>query len=178
MTLQGTDIGLYLTTTLGAAGSSLTQTDPTLSLGKYASLSPLVSGQVGALFSTVTASQATSGYTQYRCVAVRNLSLTDIMTNASVFLADVAGGGTYAVGLDPVGIVAYNSAGAQAALVAAVTTAPVGVTFSTPTSLSVLSIGSMATGMVQLVWVKQIVGASTPGASADPVTLSIRAETV
>lgn len=178
MTLQGTDIGLYLSTTLGAAGSSLAQTDPTLSLGKYASLTPLTSGQVGALFSTVTASQATSGYTQYRCVAVRNLSATDPMTNASVFLADVAGGGTYAVGLDPVGIVAYNSAGAQGTSIAAVTSAPAGVTFTTPTSLSVLSIGTMAIGTVQLVWVKQIVGANTPGASADPVTLSIRSETV
>lgn len=178
MTLQGTDIAVMLTTTAGAAGSSLAQPTPALSLGKYASTTAVVSGQIGAVFATVTAAQATAGYTSYRCIAVRNLSATDPMTNASIFLADVAGGGDYAVGLDPVGIVAYNSAGAQAASIGAVTTAPAGVTFSAPTSAAVLAIGTMAIGTVQLVWIRQTVGANTPGATADPVTLSVRAETV
>ena len=177
MTLQGTDIGLFLTTTAGAAGSSQPQPDPAASLGRYASTTPLASGQVGALFSTVTAAQATSGFTQYRCVAVRNLAAAASMIGASLFLADPTGGGTYAVGLDPVGIVAFNSAAVQGTQVAAITTPPTGVTFSMPTAAAVLPIGTMAPGTVALVWVRQIVGAATPGAAADPVTLSVRAET-
>ena len=177
MTLQGTDIGLFLTTVAGTAGSSLTQPDPANSRGRYASLTGLASGQVGALFSTVGAAQATAGHTQFRAVAVRNLAAVAQMINASLFITDPAGGGDYAVGLDPVGIVAHNSAAAQGGEIATVTTPPIGVTFSTPSATAVLPIGTMAPNTVQLVWVRQVVGAATPGAAADPVTLSIRAET-
>jgi len=178
MTLQATDVAIMLTIKTGAAGSSVAQPDPAASLGKYASTTALASGAVGALFSTVTAAQASAGYTDYRCIAVRNLSAADAMTNASIFLADPAGGGTYALGIDPAGIVTYNQAGAQGAEIASSAIPPAGVTFSVPTNVAPLAIGTMAIGKVQLVWVRRVVGADTPGTTADTVTLTVRAETV
>lgn len=178
MTLQGTDIAVMLTIKTGSAGSSLPQPDPGQSLGKYASTTALSSGTVGALFSTVTAAQASAGYTDYRCVAARNLASVDDMTSAVAFLTDPSGGGTYAVGLDLAGIVAYDSATAQGTEIASSTVAPAGVTFSAPTNLAPLAIGTMAPGKVQLVWIRRTVGADTPGATADTVTLTVRAETI
>lgn len=177
MTLQATDQALMLTITTGTAGSQSPQPDPAASLGRYASTTPLAAGVVGGLFSTVTAAQAASGITLHRCIAVRNLSDAFSMISARIFLADPAGGGTYELGLDPVGIVAHNSAAVQGTQIATATTAPTGVTFSRPTNLAPLSIGTMAPNTVQLVWVRQIIGADTPGATEDPVTITVRSET-
>jgi hypothetical protein len=178
MTLAASDVLLMLTTTAGAAGSSAAQPTPTASLGKYASTTQVVSGSVGVVFDTVTAAQATAGYTDYRAVAIRNASATEAATSALLWITDQVGGGVYTIGLDPVGIVAYNSAAAQGTSIATKTTAPTGVTFTAPSSVSPLTVGTMAANTVQLVWIKRVISALTPGTAADLVTLYARAETV
>ncbi len=175
MTLSGSDVAVMLTTQSGSAGSSVSQTDPSLSTGKYASTTALVSAALGALFGTVTAAQATAGYTDYRCIAVRNLSGSDDMTNTVVYLSDPAGGGTYAIGLDPAGIVDHDASSAQGTTIPDTTTAPSGVTFSTPTQAAPLSVGTMAPGKVQLVWMRRVIPAATPG-QTDSVSFVVRAE--
>ncbi len=175
MTLSGSDVAVMLTTQSGSAGSSLPQSDPSLSTGKYASTTALVSAALGALFSTVSAAQATAGYTDYRCVAVRNLSSADSMTNAVLYLSDPAGGGTYAIGLDPAGIVDFDASAAQGTTIADTTSAPSGVTFSSPTQATPLSVGTIGPGKVQLVWIRRVIPAATPG-QTDTVSFVVRAE--
>ncbi len=177
MTLAITDIGVYLTTLAGAQGSSVAQGDPTASRGKYASTTPLTSGLAGALFNEVSAAQAGAGYTDYRCVAVRNLSAADSMLNAAAYVNDPTGGGTFYIGKDPAGIVAYNSVAAQGTDIASVTVAPAGVTFGAYPAAAPLAVGTMAPNTVQLVWIKRVVGADTPGTAVDTVTVGVRAET-
>jgi hypothetical protein len=177
MTLQTTDLGTYLTNPAATAGTQLAQSDPNASLGKYASTTPFVSGQAGALFATVTAAQATSGLTDHRCVAIRNLSATDTARNVAVFLDDPAGGATFDLGKDPVGVVAYNAVPAQGTSVANVLTAPAGVVFTRPTRASLLAIGDMAPGTACLVWVRRTVPPLTPGAEADICDFGVHAET-
>ena len=178
MTLAANQIGLYLTTTAGSAGSSLAQADPTASLGKYGSTTAVVSLAVAAVFDTVTAAQATAGYTDYRAVVVRNLSGADTATNLLLWLEDQVGGGTYSIGLDPVGIVAYNSAAVQGATIATKTTAPAGVTFTAPTSGAPFTVGNVAANQLAMVWIRRVISALTPGNANDLVSLKARAETV
>lgn len=178
MTLQTTDHGLYLTNPSATAGWQLTQPSPAASLGKFLSTTAVVSGVLGAVFDTVTASQAAAGYTDYRCLAYRNLSATDSALNLQLYIVDPAAGATYSIGLDPEGIENYNSGTAQGTYVATKTTAPSGVTFSTPTSGSPLTVGDVAVGKCLLVWVRRVVAPNTPGTAADLVTLNARAETV
>ena len=52
------------------------------------------------------------------------------------------------------------------------------MTFTAPSSVSPLTVGTMAANTVQLVWVKRVISALTPGNAADTVTLYARAETV
>jgi hypothetical protein len=176
MTLSAASLLLMLTTKSGAAGSSTTST-PAESLGKYASTTQVVSAAVGAVFDTVTAPQAAAGYVDYRCLAVRNDSATDAATNASVYLTDTSAGGVYAVGIDPAGIVAYDSAAVQGTAIAAKTDYPTGVTLSAPSFASPLAIGTMGANTVALLWIRRTVAAGTPGTGADSFTLSVRAET-
>lgn len=177
MTLLVTDLGLMLTVLAGTSGSSQPQGDPTASRGRYASTTALASGLAGAIFSEVTAAQAGAGLTDFRCLAVRNLSTTATARNVAAYLVDPAGGGTFAIGRDPVGIVAHNSAAVQGTEIATVTTVPTGITFAAHPAGSPLAIGDMAPNTVQLVWVRRVVGADTPGTAADTVTIGVRAET-
>ncbi len=178
MTLQTTDLRVNLTNPSASAGDQLAQAVGNSSLGKYMATTELVGGQVGQLFDLVTASQAGAGYTDYRCVALVNRSATDTALNASLFLVDPASGGTYSLGLDPVGIVDHNAALAQGTSVGTKVTAPAGVTFTQPTSSAVLAVGDLAPGKCVLVWIRCVITAATPGTSSDLVTLWARAETV
>lgn len=178
MTLQASDHALLLTNPAATSGSSIAQPDPAASLGGYASTTQVASGVIGALFDTVTASQALAGQTDYRCVAYRNLSPTHSALALALWLIDPAGGGEHAIGLDPVGIVPATGTAAQGTSIATKTTAPAGVAFSTPTPGAPLIVGDVGVGMCILVWVRRIVAPGTPGAAADPLTITARAETV
>jgi len=178
MTLQTTDHGLYLTNPSATAGWQLAQASPASSLGKFISTTAVTSGTLGAVFDTVTASQASAGYTDYRCLAIRNLSATDSALNLQLYIVDPTGGGAYAIALDPAGIKDYNSGTAQGTFIAAKTTIPTGPVFTTPSSGSPLVVGNLAVGKCILVWIRRVVAAGTPGTAADLVTLYARAETV
>lgn len=178
MTLAETDLAVMLTVLSGTSGSSQPQPDPTASRGRYASTTALISGSAGALFGRVTSAQATSGLTDYRCVAVRNLSNVASMLAATFFAVDPAGGAAFAVGRDPVGVVDHNSAAVQGTEIAATTTPPTGVTFAAHPETAPLVIGDMAPNTVQLVWIRRTVAPATPGTAADFVDLGVGAEAI
>ena len=69
----------------------------------------------------------------YRCEFVRNLNGANALQNAVLYLsAEVGGGATIAIGVDPTAASPIGQAGAQAVQIANETTAPAGVTFFAP----------------------------------------------
>ncbi|HJX79145.1 metallophosphoesterase family protein [Glutamicibacter sp.] len=79
MALGSTDIKLHLT-----GGSS--NSNPALSLGGNVSSVVITSGVMNNLFRRITESEASSGVTIFRCVAVKNHNATDIMRNVVFYM--------------------------------------------------------------------------------------------
>lgn len=75
-----------------------TNTDPDLSIGGQISSHLVPSDR---LFDNVTAAQAASGYTDYRCVYFENISSTETLYNVGVFMeSQVTGGSDALIGLE------------------------------------------------------------------------------
>jgi len=79
MSVVTSDIGMFLT-----GGSS--NTDPNASLGGNVSSTEVVSNQLHKLFRRITESEASSGVTLYRCVAIKNKHLTEDMRNVVFYM--------------------------------------------------------------------------------------------
>jgi len=79
MPIAVADIGMFLT------GGS-TNTNPNLSLGGNVSATEVVSDKTNNLFRRIIDSEASSGITLYRCVAIKNKSLTDTFTNVAFYM--------------------------------------------------------------------------------------------
>lgn len=89
---MASDISIVL-----SGGSS--NTNPALSFGGQPS-SHAVGTTLNNLFTNVTAAQAQSGYTDYRCIYVFNNNSTDVFYNVSVSLqSQIAGGSTITIGV-------------------------------------------------------------------------------
>ncbi len=167
MTLQTGQLVTLLTNPALAAGYGGVQADPQASLGKFASTTQAATNISNNLFGAVSATGVTAGQTDYRCVAVANLSTVDTALSAAVYISDAAGGGRYSLGLDPMGVVDLASAAAQGASIASGLVAPAGVSFSDPTAAAPLSIGNIPPQKCVLVWVRCVIAAGTPGTSND-----------
>lgn len=167
MTLQTGQLVLLLTNPALAAGYSGAQADPQASLGKFASTTQVVHNASNNLFGAVSAAGVTVGQSDYRCVAVANLSAVDTALSAAIYATDAAGGGRYSLGLDPAGVVDLASAVAQGASIASAFVAPAGVSFSDPTAAAPLSIGNIPPQKCILVWVRCVIAAGTPGTTND-----------
>lgn len=163
MTLQASQLVVLLTKPDATGGYNAAQTNPQASLGKYASTTQVATATSNNLFGPVSTAGVTAGQTDYACVAIANVSAVDTAQSATVALTDYAGGGSYAIGLDPVGVVPLTGAAAQGTSIATPTTAPTGVVFSA----GPLSIGNIPPNYCILVWVQCVVPAGTPGTSAD-----------
>lgn len=85
MAVSASDIKIYLT---GASSDGGTQTDPSASLGNYRSSTEYTSG---TLFDDVSASEASAGDTEYRCVCVKNNHATDSLQNVKVWIQSDTG---------------------------------------------------------------------------------------
>jgi hypothetical protein len=144
------------------------------SLGDQLSTTAIVTATMNNLFDDISAAEAAAGRTEYRCVFVHNTHATDTAFNVQVQLNnDAAGGSTYAIASDNIGVTAQASASAQAATVASETTAPSGTSaFGT----SALTIGTMGPGTCAAVWVRRTTAAATAATAADNATLRIAAE--
>ena len=79
MTLEPADINLFLT-----GGSS--NTNPQTSLGGNVSSQKVNSDILNNLFRRITDSEASSGITLYRCLAVKNTDTTDEARNVTVYM--------------------------------------------------------------------------------------------
>lgn len=177
MAIAASDIKIRLSTQSGAAGNTNTST-PADSLGKFIATTDLTDNSLDNLFRDITAAESAAGVTIYRCFFVYNSHGSLTYQNAKIWIASQqAGGGDMTMGLDPAGVVAVGLGSAQAAAPADETTAPAGVTFSNPNSEgAALSIGNMANGTCQAVWVKLVVSAGA-SAVADQAVVTVKGDT-
>lgn len=162
MPINSTDIQFRLSG--GAANSS-----DEASLGGVKS-STTVSG---TLLDDVSGADSQAGDVEYRCEYVHNNHGTLQLTNPVVWLQALGLGGGHVIAIG-VGSAAVNGVEQS---VADENTAPVGVTFSTPTTLGAgLALGNLPAGQHKAVWVRRTVTGGS-GASANGYTLRVTGDT-
>lgn len=156
-----------------AAGNTTAGTAAT-SLGDQVSTTAITTAVLNNLFDDVSGAEALAGDVEYRCVFVCNDNATDTAFNVQVSVqSQVAGGATYDIATDNIGVTARGSATAQALTVANESTAPTGGAGVSAYGAGPLSIGTMAPQTVAGVWVRRTVAASTAAATGDGATLRI-----
>jgi hypothetical protein len=129
---------------------------------------------VDALFDVTPAAEAAAGRVEYRCIYVRNGSGTDVMTDLRVFIASNTplAGTNLSIG---VGTSAVNG---TEQTIANETTAPVGVTFSEPTTADLgVVMGNVPAGQHRALWLRRTVTAGSGSSPDDPWQLGARCET-
>lgn len=154
-----------------SGGSS--NSNGTASLGGVKS-SNAMSSTIDALFDAVTAAQAVSGLTEYRCIYLHNANAADLMTSARVWLSanTPLAGTTIDIG---VGSSALN---ATEQTTANETAAPTGVTFSAPsTAAAGLALGNIPFGQHRAIWLRRTVTAGAGSSNNDTFTLDFDCET-
>lgn len=171
------DILFKYSTTAGSAGNSGTGTASS-SLGKYISTTTIPDATLNALFDDISGAENAASTVDYRCVFVHNSNGANALENAVVYLSsEVGGGANVAIGADTTAASAIGSASAQALQVANETTAPSGVSFSSPiTSGAGVSLGTIPVGQCKAFWVRRT-ATNSSALSNDGVTLSVTGDT-
>lgn len=164
--------------TSGVAGNSVAQTNPNASLGKYVSTTQWYGTTLHDLFDLITAVENGTNQVDYRCVFLHNSSQTGTLASAVVWIASqVAGGADIAIGVDTNAPSIVSSTGTQAVTAADVISAPVGITFSTPTSQgAALLLGTLPPNYVVPIWMRRTAN-NSPALINDGVTLQIQGST-
>ena len=172
-----TDILFKYSTTAGSAGNSGAGS-ASASLGKYISTTAIPDTTLNALFDDISGAENAAGTVDYRCVFIHNGNASNALENAVVYLsAEVAGGANIAVGADTTAASAIGSASAQALTIASETTAPAGVTFSSPTTSGTgVSLGTIPVGQCKAFWVRRT-ATNSAALSNDGVTLAVTGNT-
>ena len=135
-------------------------------------------GALNDLFDDISSAQNAANQVDYRCLLIYNANASNAMQNAVAFLAaEVAGGASIAIGVDPTAASAVGSATAQALQIANATTAPAGVTFTSPTTAGAgIALGTIGVGQVRGLWFRRT-AANTAALSNDGVTLQVNFDT-
>lgn len=138
----------------GAVGLADPQPSPDASMGGFISTTEWAGGAKNDLFGDVAPNDNAAGFTDYRCVFIRNANATDPWLAVKVWIEQVADGSDVSIGIDPTGIVA-DTAGTQALTIANPITPPSGVIFSTPGPGTELTIGDLTARTCQAIWVRR-----------------------
>ena len=172
------DILTKRSTTAGAAGNSTAQADPNACLGKYIATTQWTGGSANDLFDDISGAENAASTVDYRGLFVHNSNGANALQNAVAYIsAETAGGASIAIGADPTAASVIGSASAQAVQIANETTAPAGVTFSSPTTLATgIVLGNIPTGQCKGWWARRT-AANTAALSADGVTLTFGGDT-
>lgn len=167
MPIASTDI-LYK---LSGGGAN---TDVNASLGGAMSSTTLTDSALNNLFDDVSGDESAAGDVEYRCIYLQNNhgTLTWEAVVAWISQQTPSVDTVIAIGLDPAG------AGGTAATIANESTAPAGVSFSSPTSKgSGLIIGDLAPGAYIAIWLRRTTTAGAAAAGSDNVVLSTEGDT-
>lgn len=179
MPIVSSDIKFRLSVVTASAGDTTAST-PAASLGDQVATTEITTAQLQNLFDNVSGAEAAAGTVEYRCLFILNNHATLTLESPVVFInSQTAGGGTVDIGLDTTAISAKGASGAQAVTIANETTAPAGVTFSSPTTGSPLSLGgNLAPGQVKGLWLRRTVSAGAAATNPDGVIIDVRGDTL
>ena len=178
MAISASDILFKLSVLTGSAGNSTAQGNVNNSLGKYISTTQITDNTLNNLFDDVSGAENLASDVEYRCFFVHNSHASLTWTGASIYISsEVSGGASVAIGIDTTAASAIGSASAQALEVADESTAPTGVSFSSPTTTgTALSIGDLTAGQCRAVWVRRT-AANTSAKNNDGVTFTVFGDT-
>lgn len=178
MPITSSDIKVRLSTTSGSAGNTTAQANVNNSLGKYMSTTDFVDATDNNLFDDVSGDENAAGAIDYRCLFVFNNHGSLTLQGTKLWVpSEVAGGASVAIGLDTTAASVAGSSSAQALTIANEATAPVGVTFSTPTTKSAgLTIGDLTAGQCRAFWIRRTAN-NTGALNADGFSFSVEGDT-
>jgi hypothetical protein len=161
-----------------AAAGNTTASAPATALGDQISTSAWAGGSLNDLFDDISGAENAASTVDYRCIFVHNSNASNTLENAVVYLsAEVGGGAGVAVGADTTAASVIASASAQALTIANETTAPAGVTFSSPTTAAGgVALGNIPVGQCKAFWVRRT-AANSAALSADGVTIAVAGDT-
>lgn len=170
------DILFKYSTTAGAAGNAGVGTAAG-SLGKYISQTVWPDVTPNGLFDDISGAENAADTVDYRCIFIHNNNGANIYQNVVVWMTDVAGGASLAIGVDPAPASPIGQAGVQAATIANELAVPAGVTFTSPiTQGAGLALGSIGVAQCRAVWLRRT-AAHTSALSNDGVTLLTAGDT-
>ncbi len=133
----------------------------------------LVSTGINGFFDDVDYPEALAGSTAYRCMYIKNESLTDTYTAPEVYIATLTPSpSTYC----ELGLGSSGLNGTEQSIVSE-EIAPVGVSFVAPSDALPLVLGSdLGPGEYFPIWVKRVVEPEASGASNDYVVIGLRGD--
>lgn len=168
MPIVAGDIDFYLS---GGAAN----TDPNAALGGARSTTTqITSASLHNLFDIVNSTEANDGDTEYRCFYIVNAHGSLTLQNAKIWISTDGTGADTDVAI----ALAGEGVNGTAETVANESTAPVGETFTTPTTEGgALSIGNIPAGQHQAVWVRRTVNALSSAASGLNVVFTVKGDT-
>lgn len=179
MPITSGDLSYHYSTKVASQGYTLGQSDPNESLGGHISRSGVKqSPTLHNLFDVVTGDENAASDVEYRCMFFLNKHASLALQNAVVWIANqVSGGATMAIGLDPSGVAYSGRFEAQAVTVANESSAPAGVSFSSPSTKGTgLSIGNITAGYCQGIWVRRTAN-NTAALNNDGGTIRVEGDT-
>jgi hypothetical protein len=144
-------------TTVGSAGNSQAQPDPNASLGGYLSTTLWTGSAVNNLFDNQMTGDQLAGIVDYRCVFAGNFNGTLALYDAVAYLPgpDYPTQSSIGIGADATGVVS-TSGTLQAVQVGTETSAPAGVTFSSPTThATAVVLGDLAPNTCRALWLRR-----------------------
>ena len=160
MAVAASDIALLLS---GGAAN----TDPLAALGGAASATNVVAGGLNSIFRDITASEAATGITLYRCLYLQNNNVVDTATNIVLHIETLSTSLSSATSMG-VGTAAVNG---TEQIIASETTAPAGVVLTAPTAFaSAVALGDLGPGETRSLWVALAITAGAGFQSPDAVT--------
>lgn len=167
MPIVAADIDFHLS---GGAANS----DVNASLGGAISSVEITDASLHNLFDLVASAEASAGDTEYRCIYVKNAHDTLALQNAKVWIQTQTPSDDTAIAI----ALAGEGVNGTAESVADESTAPVGETFSSPTTEgTALSIGNIPAGQHIAIWIRRTVSADASAYNSDSVVLRVAGDT-
>lgn len=167
MAITATDIQFRLS---GGAANS----DVNASLGGAKSSVQITTASLHNLFDQVSGDESAAGDTEYRCFYVHNAHATLSLQNAVIWIS------TNTPSTDSVAAIALAGEGLNgtAETVANENTAPVGESFTSPSSKGTgLSLGTIPAGQHYAVWVRRTITAAAAAFNTDSVIFTVEGDT-
>lgn len=178
MPIQSTDLLFKYAVTTGSAGNSTAQGNPNNSLGKYISTTQWTGGTLNDLFDDISGDDNANSIVDYRCIFLHNAHGSLTLLSPKLWIAsEVSGGANIAIGVDTTAASVVGSSSAQGLTIANENAAPVGVSFSSPTSKGAgLSLGDIPAGQVKAFWFRRT-ATNSAALNNDGVTVQVEGDT-